>query len=326
MNQKMWIVRSNGGEQLPLFLNNKIVAIGWCSDKNLTSNTKEEIKRYLYEQYPYSEKSIPAWTGFLNNFVNEMRIDDYVLTYDSSLRIYYIGLIKSNYIYTTLFDEHYSHTRNVEWYQDTISRDLISTNTKNSLGSPQTIFQLNLEQKEEIIKLLNNKTPENEDYIIEENKEFSETLIENAKESLKDKIQQLSADEMEELIKEILNAMGYIAKRTPKGKDRGVDVFASKDGLGLEEPRIFAEVKHRKGQMGAQEIRSFKGGRQSGDKGLYISTGGFSQEARYEAERSNMPLTLIDINDLADLITLHYDKFTIEGKTLLPLKKVYLPL
>ena len=38
--------------------------------------------------------------------------------------------------------------------------------------------------------------------------------------------------------------------------------------------------------MGAQEIRSFLCGRHPGDKGLYVSTGGFSKDAHYEAAAS----------------------------------------
>ena len=131
---------------------------------------------------------------------------------------------------------------------------------------------------------------------------------------------------MEELVKEILNAMGYIAERTPKGPDTGFDVFASKDGLGLEDPRIFVEVKHREGKMSSQDIRKFTGGRNSNDKCLYVSTGGFTKDAKYEEARSSVPLKLIDINDLANLLSLHYDNFSAEGKSLLPLKKVYIPL
>ena len=101
-------------------------------------------------------------------------------------------------------------------------------------------------------------------------------LIENSFETLKDRINNLSPDEMEELIKEILNAMGYVARRTPKGPDRGVDVTASKDGLGLEDPRIFVEVKHRQSQQGSKEIRAFLGGRKDTDKCIFVSTGGFT--------------------------------------------------
>ena len=47
----------------------------------------------------------------------------------------------------------------------------------------------------------------------------------------------------------MLKAMGYCARVTPKGPDGGRDVIASPDALGLESPRIVAEVKHRKGAM-----------------------------------------------------------------------------
>ena len=321
---QLWMVRAQGGELLPTFLENKIVSIGWCSDVDFTGFKKEDFRKALKREYPSSLKSIPAWVGFCENFVNKMQINDYVLTYDSAQRVYHLGIITSNYKYDSKLQD--SHTRAVNWFDKTISRDLISNSTKNSLGSPQTIFKLSTEQKDELLHLLNRKeTFIKDDTIIENNKEFSETLFDNAKESLKDSINSLNPDEMEELIKEVLNAMGYVAKRSKKGSDRGIDVFASTDGLGLEEPRIFVEVKHRSGQIGAPAIRQFLGGRKQGDKCLYISTGGFSKEALYEAERANIALTLVDINLLAETITRCYDKFSVDGKMLLPLKKIYIP-
>ena len=50
--------------------------------------------------------------------------------------------------------------------------------------------------------------------------------------------------------------------------------------------------------MRAQDIRSFLGGRHPQDKGLYVSTGGFTKDAHYEAERANIPLSLMTIDDL----------------------------
>ena len=324
--EKLWIVRSNGGELLPLFLEKNVVALGWCQNTNFENKDKNFIRQEFQKEYPESEKSIATWVGFFENFINVMQLNDYVLTYDSSLRLYYLGKIKSDYKYEPSINNDFPHIRCTEWYKEPISRDLISTSTKNSLGSPQTLFRLSDEQKEEILNIFNKKEKtETLTEIKEENKEFSQTLLENAKESLKDSIQSLTPDEMEELVKEILNAMGYLAKRSKKGADRGIDVFASTDGLGLEDPRIFVEVKHRKGQMGSQDIRTFLGGRKAGDKCLYVSTGGFSKDAKYEAERSAIALTIIDIEDLANIISLHYDKFSVEGRSLLPLKKVYIP-
>lgn len=63
----------------------------------------------------------------------------------------------------------------------------------------------------------------------------------------------------------------------------------------------------------------------AGDNEFVVSTEGFSKEARYEAERATFPVTLIDTDDLADLIVAHYDNFDLEGRALLPLIRVYWP-
>jgi restriction system protein len=108
------------------------------------------------------------------------------------------------------------------------------------------------------------------------------------------------------------------------GPDRGVDVFASPDGLGLQEPRVFVEVKHRPREtIGAPAIRSFLGGRHTGDRCLYVATGKF---ARYEAERSQIPLTLVDLPELASLFLRHYETLDAETRDLVPLVHVYWPL
>ncbi len=77
--------------------------------------------------------------------------------------------------------------------------------------------------------------------------------------------------------------------------------------------------------MGASQIRSFTGGLRQGHKGIYVSTGGFTKEAKYEAERSKEPVTLIVLDDLVDLITQYYDNFDSEVKSLVPLVKIYWP-
>ncbi len=123
---------------------------------------------------------------------------------------------------------------------------------------------------------------------------------------------------------EILKAMGYRTRVSQRGPDRGVDVFASPDGLGLQEPRIFVEVKHRPGtQIGAQDVRSFLGGRQPGDRCLYVSTGGFSKDSKYEAERSSIPITLVTLPQLRELLIEHYERMSPTGTALVPLERIY---
>jgi restriction system protein len=130
---------------------------------------------------------------------------------------------------------------------------------------------------------------------------------------------------MQEIVASLLRALGYRTQISPAGPDRGKDIIASKDGFGFERPRIVVEVKHRKGQMGAQEIRSFLGGRHADDRGLYVSTGGFSRDAQYEAERAATVTHLMTLDELAKALVEQYDQIDEVGRRLLPLTKVYWP-
>jgi restriction system protein len=56
-----------------------------------------------------------------------------------------------------------------------------------------------------------------------------------------------------------------------------------------------------------------------------VSTGGFTTEAKYEAERSSVPLTLVDSDDLVELLVQYYETTDSETRTLVPLRKTYWP-
>lgn len=77
--------------------------------------------------------------------------------------------------------------------------------------------------------------------------------------------------------------------------------------------------------MGGQHIRSLIGGRHKDDRGLYVSTGGFTKDARYEADCSTIPLTPWTPDDLVRALIENYEQVDIETKLLVPLKKTFLP-
>ena len=151
-------------------------------------------------------------------------------------------------------------------------------------------------------------------------------MIGRAHEFIKDKISELDWSEMQDLVASILRAMGYKTQVSSKGADRGKDIFASPDGLGFQSPRIKVEVKHRsRTAIGAPEVRSFIGGLRGDDRGLYVSTGGFTKEAEYEAERATVPVNLVDLDALATLLVQHYEKLDNDGRALVPLTRFYWP-
>lgn len=155
--------------------------------------------------------------------------------------------------------------------------------------------------------------------------EAREATADDGIERIKDKVLRLDWDDMELLAAGVLRSMGYKTSMTRKGSDGGRDIIASPDGLGLESPRIVIEVKHRKGAMGAPALRSFIGGLRSTDSGLYVSTGGFTKEAMYEADRAVMPVKLLDLDQFVRLLVDNYDSADMETRTILPLVRIYWP-
>lgn len=136
---------------------------------------------------------------------------------------------------------------------------------------------------------------------------------------------QLVWEVMEHLVAGMLKAMGYCARVTPKGTDGKRDAITSPDASGLESPHIVAEVKHRKGAMGAPAMRSFIGGLRAGDRGLYVSTGGFTKEARYETDRANIPVRLLDLDSFVRHYVEVYDKADDKTRSILPPTRIWWP-
>ncbi len=313
------------------FKNENRVVIGWSIGDLTNIKSADEIKQLIRDKYPEQKLgNINISASQVSKFRFEFKIGDNVVSYDPQNRIYLVGEIISDYIYDEKFYPEdpleYSDTRNVKWLGE-VRRDVLSTSTKNTLGAISTIFEINPNAAKEILDALKGKkvSSEPEEKEDEELNVLKEDIIAKSQEFIKDKLSELDWEQLQELVAGLLRGMGYKTMVSAKGPDRGRDIIASPDGLGLREPRIVVEVKHRNGQMGANEIRGFTGGLRPGDKGLYVSTGGFSREAKYEAERSNIPLTLMDADVLVSLVIQYYDNFDSEARSLIPLTKIYWP-
>lgn len=319
-----WMVRAGeGGYLFEEFEKKNCVAIGWEQDFT-NVETLEDAKAVLADPDAH-QIAVANAAAMVYKFRQLMSEGDRVVTYDPKSRQYLLGTIDGGYSYDPGRIPDYNHIRPVNW-QGKIGRDDLRTASKNTLGSTLTVFEPGLEILREMEAVLSGQDGAEETEEQEEEFEvIRRDVLSRSHEFIKDRVLSLSPDDMEELTAALLRAMGYRARVTPKGPDRGRDVIASPDGLGFQQPRVFAEVKHRKDSMGAQSIRSFVGGLRSGDRGLFVSTGGFTQEAKYEAERASIPVTLVDLDELARLVVEHYDSFDATGRALLPLIRVYWP-
>ena len=324
-----WMVRAgHGGLAIEDFAQHGVAAVGWVDLGNLTSlKSKHDLRARIEDAYsdskPAQRHSAAAQVG---SFVFDMSPGDPIVSYSTGTREYLIGEIAGNYEYKPKLVQGYPHVRKVNW-SGRVNRDDLSPQARNTRGAIQTLFKVSASVWSEIKERLKGEKPKadkNQD--IEELEKIRADVLARAHEFIKDRVQKLAWDEMQDLVAGILRAMGYRTVVSGPGADRGKDIIASPDGLGLEQPRVRVEVKHRtKERIGAPNIRSFIGALRQSDRGLFISTGGFSQEAHYEAERSSIPVTLLDLDALVALLVQHYESVDVETRAMVPLVRFYWP-
>jgi restriction system protein len=323
-----------GGKYADEFIEEGLVATGWTSlDRQEPTIEKDELLRRLAKASPESSEARRMNVASqVVRFLHEVASGDAVGTYDSNQRAYFLGQIVSDVEWRE--HEALPRMRRVDW-QRRVGRDRLSVSTRNSLGSSLTLFHLDADVREEMwdksipidaTEPIDAETAPPTDETEEDEVLLRGEIVNKAHDFVEDRIARLDWEEMQELVAGLLRAVGYQTRVSSPGPDRGVDIFASPDGLGLKEPRIFVEVKHRPQQtIGAPDLRAFIGGRQPGDRCLYVSTGGFTKDAYYEAERSSIPVTLVNLPQLRELVLDHYEKFDASITALLPLERLYWP-
>lgn len=326
MKTAMWMVRSgSGGKLADEFIEKRVAAIGWDDLGDLKQfEDKAAIIAAIQRYWPsWSEGKVMNSASQLIRFRDEVATGDRVLTYDSSKRIYHVGTVNGPYRYSPNL---VVNAHEVTW-EGRIDRDDLPVSIKNVLGSTLTLFRVPEKVAGELERLSSGQPVAQVTVTEEEDEEQSllERYRTEAFEIIKDRVNRLDWEDMQELVAGLLRAMGYKTRVSDPGPDRGVDIMASPDGFGFEAPRIMVEVKHRNQAIGSQDLRSFLDGRHKDDKGLYVSTGGFSRDARYEADRANIPVMLMDIDDLVKAIFRNYEKMDLDTQKLLPLKKIYWP-
>jgi restriction system protein len=155
------------------------------------------------------------------------------------------------------------------------------------------------------------------------------TLLEEAEEGAWSEIESYLHDmhpyDFQNMVAALIRAMGYhVSWVAPPGPDRGIDIVAHPDPLGVEDPRIKVQVKRQQGAVTATGLRSFLAVLGDSDVGLFVSLGGFTKDAEIEARtQEKRRMILIDIKRMFDLWVEHYDRIPEEQRALLPLRPVH---
>lgn len=126
-------------------------------------------------------------------------------------------------------------------------------------------------------------------------------------EELLDEVMKLDPAGFERLAQRVLREEGFINTRvTGRSGDGGIDgqgVYR----MSLLSFQVFFQCKRYSGSVGSGAVRDFRGAMAGrGDKGLLITTGTFTSEAKAEATRDGAPpIDLIDGERLCDILKRH---------------------
>lgn len=123
-------------------------------------------------------------------------------------------------------------------------------------------------------------------------------------EQLLDHLMAMSPDSFERLSRRLLREADFDSVTvTGKSGDQGIDGVGIYR-MGLVTFPVFFQCKRYRGSVGSSAVRDFRGAMSGcGDKGLLITTGSFTAEARNEATRQGTtPVDLIDGDRLCELL------------------------
>ena len=131
--------------------------------------------------------------------------------------------------------------------------------------------------------------------------------------------------DFQELVAALLRGMGYhVDWIAPPGRDGGIDILAYADPLGTRPPRIKVQVKRWGANIDVKGVREFVGVLGADDLGLFVTTSGFTKDAKDEARaQQTRKVTLIDLERFFDLWVEHYPKLDDAARRRFPLQPIY---
>lgn len=136
----------------------------------------------------------------------------------------------------------------------------------------------------------------------------TEGETEDWREELLQVLLRMEPAKFEHLAKRLLRAAGFINTTVTGGAgDGGIDGVGVYR-LSLVSFPVYFQCKRYRGTVGPEKVRDFRGAMQGrGDKGLLITTGSFTSEAKREATRDGAPpIDLIDGEQLCELLKEHH--------------------
>ncbi len=319
----VWVVRAGvRGSRAHDFEAKGVAAIGFDDAPGDPSGTPREA----YLGKVKAAGGSPSTVGQVWRFANEISVGDIVVVPLGESRELLFGEVTGAYRHDPSVIDGFSHIRDVNWGTKT-SRDVLPKTVLYSLGSLLTVFIPS--GQDELLALARGEAPPliprlQGDDEVGGDEEIFQDLQARSNDLIDAQIVALDGYGAQNLFAGILRALGYHARVSPPGPDGGWDIYAARDPLFVQRPVLRVQVKARPNTASSvMEVRELAGVCEEHETGIFVSTGGFTKDARLEA--SKRKVTLVTLDDLRQLLLDAYDDLDQDTKALVPLRRVYLP-
>lgn len=326
--KRVWVVRGGNNNELAAQVPHKgAIDVGWASTGSIGSvGTREEIRHRMEETEPGS--GTPNAVGQLFRFATEIRVGDYVLTPEKATKKVHVSRCSGMYCFDpVVFGQSYPHVLPLK-YERSIERSRLSVTVRNTLGSTLTVFRADVALP--FIQFVDGQKgipppPDDNGGATPEPGVWADEIEGQARGQILEALDDIEHHDFQIFLAGVLEALNYKARVKQKGKDGGVDILAYPDAFGLATPRIKVQAKNQKTLAGIHDVGYLHGVLGSDERGLFVCTGGFSNDAKNAPFVRNGRVALVDGMELLDLILQHYEAISARAKALLPLRMVYVP-
>ncbi len=356
----LWVIHISNHEKIAQRAQEEgFVCIGWTKMGDASPyNTREAMKTAMRKTWPdWSDPTVYASYGQVFRFAHEMKIGDPLVYPVKGSRELMIGEVSGPYRWAKddpeLFKNDYCNVRKVKWLK-TVPRIVFSDAALHSFGSFSSVSTSD-EHLEEVIAVLkkvkgvegptvtgtatpskaSRNTPETGtgetavpstgggavDVVPPEVSNLAERAIEETKDYLLRQWSRTGTD-FEQVVAGVFRAMGYTATTQRGTHDLGVDVVAHPDPLGVQPPLLKIQCKSGTNTVGGPAIKQLRGLLNGPEKGVIVSLGGFTNDARH-VQQNDADLVLIDGERFVELFLEHYDRLAPEWRHRFPLTRVY---
>ena len=239
-----------------------------------------------------------------------------------------IGSVSGPYRHTLSALGCRGNTRSIQWHEE-INRYQLSPRLRASIGTLLTLTNQD-KHADDIAGIIAGNHPTEAGGSVDGDEQGEETDADRANgieaeafERILDRLyQDFDPYQFEGLIADLLKALGFTTRgREAPGPDGGVDIVATSDALRLDPARVKVQVKQQRTAAGAPEVQQLAGTLHGQERGLFVSLGGFTTEARRIDRVAQM-----NGKELVDLLLEHYEHLGAKAQERLRLRRMYLPV